>query len=284
MITGANGQLGRELQKLVPEDVALLSFGHRELDVSDRESVNTLVQQHNPDLIINGAAYTAVDKAENESALCFAVNRTGAENVALAARLVKARLIHISTDFVFDGRKSTPYQPADETAPLGTYGTSKLEGERRVAVILPESLIIRTAWLYSTHGNNFVKTMIRLMQDRPELTVVEDQIGTPTWAGGLAQVIWQMIQMPEIQGIYHWTDAGVASWYDFAVAIQEEAIKLGILPREIQIKPISTGEYPTLARRPPYSVLDKTATRKALGRKGSHWRTNLREMLREFGE
>jgi dTDP-4-dehydrorhamnose reductase len=190
----------------------------------------------------------------------------------------------VSTDFVFDGTQSHPYLPTDRTNPLGVYGASKLAGEQLALAAYPEGLaIVRTAWLYSAFGNNFVTTMLRLMGERERLGVVADQVGTPTWTCGLAGALWQMCRV-QPKGIHHWTDAGVASWYDFAVAIQEEGLACGLLAREIPIQPINTVDYPTSARRPAYSVLDKTETWAALGMTPPHWRVALRRMLLEYKE
>jgi dTDP-4-dehydrorhamnose reductase len=284
LITGTNGQLGWELQRTVPKGWQVTAFGHAELDITDASAVELTISDLNPDLVINTAAYTAVDKAEEETGQAYAVNAQGAATIAQAAAESNTRLIHISTDFVFHGSKSTPYLPSDSTNPLGVYGASKLEGEKQVTDILPEALIIRTGWLYSAHGHNFVKTMLKLMNDREELSVVGDQVGTPTWANELAKAIWDVAGIKDMKGIYHWTDGGLASWYDFAIAIQEEALEAGIINKAIPIQPIRTADYPTSAKRPSYSVLDKTATWDALGYKANHWRVNLRKMLRELGE
>lgn len=280
LITGANGQLGWELQQAAPQDSEIITLTRETLDITDNAAVISAFQKYSPELVINTAAYTAVDKAESEKNKAFAVNRDGASNIARAANNIKARLIHISTDFVFDGMKSQPYLPNDITNPISTYGASKLQGEQAVlAETKARALIIRTGWVYSSHGNNFVKTMLRLMAEKVELSIVEDQIGTPTWANGLAGAIYKFASQPEIQGIYHWSDTGVASWYDFAVAIQEEAFSLGFLKKCIPIKPIQTKDYPTPAKRPSYSVMDKTATWQTLGYIAAHWRSSLRQML-----
>lgn len=284
LITGANGQLGWELQRTLPDGFQLASFDHTQLDITDASSVDHVVRDVMPDLIINTAAYTAVDKAENEAEKTYAVNAQGAATIARAAGNANARLIHISTDFVFNGLQSKPYMPDDTPHPVSVYGASKLEGERLLTDILPDSLICRTGWLYSTHGHNFVKSILNLLNIKEELAIVADQIGTPTWARGLAKSIWDLIEKPEIKGIIHWTDAGVASWYDFAVAIQEEAITLGLLKKEIPIRPINTKEYLTPAQRPSYSVLDKSETWNILGYIANHWRKNLRKMLSELKE
>lgn len=280
LITGANGQVGWELQRSVPQGVEMVAVDRTRLDLTDGQQVDQLAAQVKPAIIINAAAYTAVDKAESEPELAFAVNRDGAANIARAAAKQGARLIHISTDFVFDGRQSTPYLPTDAPNPINIYGASKLAGERVVMDISAGSaVIVRTAWVYSEHGNNFVKTMLRLMRERDEVRVVCDQIGTPTWAKGLADVLWLCTKKPEMKGIYHWTDSGVASWYDFAIAIQEEALNCGLHQRSISLHPINTEGYPTPARRPAFSVMDKQDLWKLEGCVPRHWRSALHEMV-----
>jgi len=281
LLVGGNGQLGRELQCCKPVDMELLALGSSELDIRETEAVAARVNTFQPQVIINTAAYTAVDRAESEQEMAFAVNGQGAANLAQAARMVGAYCLQVSTDFVFDGERSHPYLPMDQTNPLGVYGASKLAGEQLALAAYPEGVaIVRTAWLYSAFGNNFVTTMLRLMSERENIGVVADQVGTPTWGRGLAEALWRMCRV-QPKGIYHWTDAGVASWYDFAVAIQEEGLACGLLDREIPIQPINTVDYPTPARRPAYSVLDKTETWAALGMKSCHWRVALRRMLLE---
>lgn len=282
LITGGNGQLGVELARRAPGSAGIVVTGRDHLDITDRQQVLALVAAERPDAIVNAAAYTAVDKAESEPELAQAVNADGAANLAAAANEMGATLVQVSTDFVFDGGRATPYEPDAEPAPLGVYGATKLAGERAVLDTLGErALILRTAWVYSSHGNNFVRTMLRLMADKPELGIVADQVGTPTWAGGLADAIWRALDR-DVTGIHHWTDAGVASWYDFAVAIQEEALAAGLIRNAIPIRPIRTQDYPTPARRPAYSVLNKHATWAALELPGEHWRVALRRMLAEL--
>jgi len=281
LLAGARGQLGRELQHCKPGDVELLALGPQELDLREAETVAARVSGFRPQVIVNAAAYTAVDRAESEQEAAFAVNGQGAANLAEAARAVGAYCLQVSTDFVFDGEQSHPYLPTDWTNPLGVYGASKLAGEQLALAAYPERVaIVRTAWLYSAFGNNFVTTMLRLMGERETIGVVADQVGTPTWGRGLAEALWQMCRV-QPKGIHHWTDAGVASWYDFAVAIQEEGLGCGLLNREIPLLPINTADYPTPARRPAYSVLDKTGTWAALGIQPVHWRVALRRMLLE---
>jgi dTDP-4-dehydrorhamnose reductase len=282
LLTGAAGQLGWEMQRTVPQGVTLVALDSAGLDITDADAVRSLVAEERPEVIINAAAYTAVDKAESEPERAYAVNGQGAANLAEAAGVKKGFLVQLSTDFVLDGKCSRPYGPADMPAPLGVYGASKLAGEVAVQRILGDrSAIVRTSWLYSSHGHNFVKTMLRLMEEREEVRVVADQVGTPTWARGLAAAVWQ-ITCRSLPGIHHWGDAGVASWYDFGVAIQEEAVSLGLLGRTIPVLPITTADYPTPARRPSYSVLDKGTTWALLGGPAPHWRVQLRRMLQEY--
>ncbi|MBI3777143.1 MAG: dTDP-4-dehydrorhamnose reductase [Gammaproteobacteria bacterium] len=282
LITGANGQVGWELQRTAPQGVEVVAVDRVRLDITNAEQVEQLVALIQPDIIINAAAYTAVDKAESEKELAFAINRDGAANLARAAVNQHSRLIHISTDFVFDGKKSSPYLPQDVPNPINTYGSSKLAGELAVRDITAgRALILRTAWVYSAHGHNFVKTMLRLMQERDEIRVVCDQVGTPTWARGLAETIWKIVEKPGLTGTYHWTDAGVASWYDFAVAIKEEALDKRMITNDINIVPINSLSYPTVAIRPPFSVLDKLTTWERV-KASDPWRCALRKMFNSF--
>ena len=237
-----------------------------------------------PALLINAAAYTAVDRAESEPGPALRVNGEGPAVLAAACRRHGTRLFHVSTDFVFDGRASVPYAPDATPAPLGEYGRSKLAGEQAVLETLSDALVVRTGWVYSLAGNNFVKTMLRLMAEREALSVVVDQVGTPTWARGLARLLWQAAGQEGLSGIYHWSDAGVCSWYDFAVAIAEEAVALGLLPRGPKIHPIPGSAYPTPAKRPAFSVLDKRSSWEDFAIEGIHWRVQLRQMLREMKE
>jgi dTDP-4-dehydrorhamnose reductase len=282
LLTGASGQLGRALQATAPRGWRVVACDAANLDVTRPEAVEEVVLRERPALIVNAGAYTSVDAAERETERAEAVNSAGAAHVAEAAKLAGARLIHVSTDYVFDGAQGRPYAPADRPRPLGVYGRTKLAGEREVTRISGgAALVLRTSWLYSAHGRNFVLTMLRLMREREALGVVADQVGSPTWARGLAEVIWAAAGAPELGGVHHWTDAGVASWYDFAVAIQEEALALGLLPRPVPVRPLRTAEYPTDARRPGYSVLERSAALAGLGVPVRHWREQLRTMLRE---
>ena len=283
LIVGSKGQLGRALCASIPDGVTALAVDLDELDITDRVAVDACLAKVQPDLVINAAAYTQVDKAESEVAAAEAGNVAGPRNLAVAlSGASAARLIHISTDFVFDGAQSTPYLPDSPPAPLGVYGQTKLAGEQAVRDVLgARALIVRTAWVYDAVARNFLRTMLRLMKEQGAVRVVADQVGTPTCTHSLAAVLWSLAQQPALSGVYHWTDAGVASWYDFAVAIAEEAVALGLLPTMPKVQPIATHEYPTPARRPAYSVLDKTAIYASLGVPPVHWRVRLREVMRQ---
>ena len=239
------------------------------------------VEAGKPDWIINCAAYTAVDKAESEPELARAINDTGIGVMSLAASRYGARLLHLSTDFVFDGQSNRAYLPSDPTNPRSVYAATKLGGERQ-AMARGGAIILRTAWVYASSGRNFVLTMLRLMREKPEIRVVADQIGTPTWATSTAHAIWGLIGVSAPQGIYHWTDLGVATWYDFAVAVQDEALTRGLLSQAIPIVPITTAEYPTPAMRPAFSVLNTESARAFVKISAQHWRHNLRTMLDEL--
>ncbi|MCG8685308.1 MAG: dTDP-4-dehydrorhamnose reductase [Desulfobacterales bacterium] len=282
LLIGANGQLGHALYHTRPDDVKILLCDYPKIDFVSDSSIRNCVERYNVDWVINAAAYTAVDKAENEPELANRINRDAVETLSLICKKKSVRLVHISTDFVFSGANFKPWLPKDNPDPVSIYGSSKLEGENAVKDILGNrALIIRTAWLYSSHGTNFVKTMLDLMTSNEKLNVVDDQIGTPTWATGLASTVWKLIKM-KLGGMYHWTDAGIASWYDFAVAVQEEALNLGLLEKEIPILPISTDSFPRPAKRPHYSVLDKRKTWDKTKCEPMHWRKHLRMMLREL--
>jgi dTDP-4-dehydrorhamnose reductase len=282
LITGAGGQVGRMLLETHPSNIESIACTHAELDIGAPGAVRDCVAGHRPTVIINAAAYTAVDKAESEPDAAHRINAEGPGHLAAAAREYGARLIHLSTDFVFDGAASMPYRPEAATNPLSVYGKTKREGELAVLEALPEcSVIVRTTWVYAAVGANFLRTMLRLMRANGSVRVVADQVGTPTAARALAEVLWQIAGYPEIRGIHHWTDAGVASWYDFAAAIAEEGAALGLLPPEVTVTPITTADYPTPARRPAYSVLDKRSLA-AYGLSPIHWRKRLRAVLKEI--
>ncbi|MFK7892130.1 MAG: dTDP-4-dehydrorhamnose reductase [Granulosicoccus sp.] len=281
-VTGSlSGQLYWELSRSVPECVTWLESDGR-VDIRDKQAVKLVIEQLQPDVVINAAAYTAVDKAESEPDLAFAVNEAGVENLAAAASSIGSRMLHVSTDFVFGQSDGKPFETNSAVSPVSVYGKSKLAGEQCLQRLLPQdSLIIRTAWVYSAHGGNFVKTMLRLMGEREELGVVADQTGSPTWAFSLAEAIWRAVDR-KVVGISHWTGAGVASWYDFAVAIAEEAQQCGLLETMPQINALTTEQYPTPANRPAYSVLSLKENQDSLGIYPNHWRADLRRMLAEM--
>lgn len=284
LITGSSGQVGRALVASAPADINVLALNHGDLDIGDAPAVAACFERFAPDVILNAAAYTAVDKAEQEPDAARRANEAGPLNLAHAARgSGRCRLIHVSTDFVFDGASASAYTPDSPVRPLGVYGQTKLDGERRVRDELGDAaVILRTSWVYDAAGRNFLRTMLRLMKERGTVRVVADQVGTPTAAHSVAEVLWRLAREPRVSGILHWSDAGVASWYDFAVAIAEEAAAAGLLPGTVEVTPIGTEEYPTPARRPEFSVLDKRATLAALGITPVHWRENLRRVIGEI--
>ena len=279
LVCGAGGQLGQELVLTCPEQCQAIPMTRSMLDIADPDQVAKALDDTEPSWVINAAAFTAVDAAESEPELAHRVNAMGPEILALQCRERNIRFLHVSTDFVFDGTQGHPYAPDAEPNPLGVYGRSKLDGENAVIAAGGSSVILRTGWVYSRHGGNFVKTMLRLMAEREQLSVVEDQIGTPTWARGLALACWGLADHDDVSGIYHWSDAGACSWYDFATVIREIALELGLLHQAATLLPIPASQYPTPAQRPAYSVLDKTLTRKLLGHSGNHWTSQLRAML-----
>ncbi len=276
LITGCNGQLGNEMQLLEKEDAANNYFNTdvAELDITNVEAIEQFLAANNIDGIVNCAAYTAVDKAEANEELCTLLNAEAPGYLAHAIEKRGGWMIQISTDYVFDGTQHLPYQEDEDTCPNSVYGRTKLVGEFNVLKLCPQSMVIRTAWLYSTFGNNFVKTMIRLGNERPELSVIADQIGTPTYARDLARIIMTAINKGIQPGIYHFTNEGVASWYDFTKAIHRLA---GITT--CHVRPLHTSEYPTAAQRPPYSVLDKTKIKQAYGIEIPYWEESLKECI-----
>jgi dTDP-4-dehydrorhamnose reductase len=285
LLTGAGGQLGTALQKSCPGAVELIATNQAELDLSDAKACAAMVAALKPDWVLNGGAYTAVDRAEEQPQLAEAVNAAAPRAFAEAlAELGSGRLLQISTDFVFSGQQGHPYGPEDQAAPLGVYGASKARGEAAVLEVLGQqrACVLRTSWLYGPVGKNFCLTMLRLHEIKAkagdQLNVVADQVGCPTHTAGLASACWQVLAR-DIGGMQQWSDAGVASWYDFAVAIGEEAVALGILATAAKVNPISTAEYPTPAQRPSYSLMDCSASRKALGLEPLHWRQGLRQVL-----
>ncbi len=282
LITGAGGQVGSALAGSVPPHVQLIAVGHQDLDITDEAAVTSCLRAYTPDVVVNAAAHTAVDRAESEPELARRINTQGAEFLALAARETRARLVQLSTDFVFDGTASRPYRPDSPTHPLSVYGLTKRDAEQVVLATLgPRAVVLRTSWVYAAQGTNFVRTMLRLMAANPSVRVVADQVGTPTAAASVAQAVWRVIANPDMSGIHHWSDAGIASWYDLAVAVAEEGAQLGLLPAGVNVTPIATEDYPTPARRPAYSVLDKSSL-VAAGIVPVHWRAQLRSVLGEM--
>ncbi len=282
LIAGADGQVGSELRKAAPTHVSLLALNRANLDIRDRSSVDSAIEGFRPHWIVNAAAYTDVDRAEAERDTAFAINRDGVSNLALAAAGVGARMIHLSTDYVFDGRKSRPYRTDDPPAPINVYGESKLAGEQAAQEALGDNVcILRTSWVYSAQGRNFLMTMLKLMSSRSEVRVIEDQVGTPTSAASLSSAIYAAIEA-SLSGVYHWTDSGVASWYDFAIAIRDLAGIRSESIRGCRVMPIRSDEYPTAARRPSCSVLDKSLIRGALRISSEHWRKNLEKVISQL--
>lgn len=277
------GQLGQELLHSCPAGIELLVHDSEELDITDSKSVGRVISSFRPDAIINAAAYTAVDKAETDIDNAWAVNCTGPENLLLEANKIGAYLLHISTDFVFDGNNARPYEPNHAVCPLGVYGQSKRAGELKIIEQGGDNwAILRTAWVFSAYGNNFVKTILRLAADKPKLTIIADQIGSPTWAAMLAQTCWEAIRV-RLAGVHHCSCDGVASWFDFAIAIQEMAAERNLLSHKIPILPITTEQYPTPAKRPHYSVLDNSSLKQALPNAPRiYWRDALGQMLDEL--
>ncbi len=284
LITGAGGQVGRALLKSVPSYVEVSAVTREQLDIRDADAVRRMVEAVHPHILINAAAYTAVDKAESEPEVAAQINTTAPCHLAEAAlRIPGCRVIHISTDYVFDGRSATPYKTGDAPNPLNVYGRTKLEGERGVLAALgARAVVLRTAWVYAAQGRNFLLTMLRLMRERGFVRVVADQHGSPTTAASIARAIWRIVDLPHVQGVLHWTNMGVASWYDFARAIAEDATAAGLLAQPIQVTPITTADYPTPARRPANSVLDTAESAEILGLTPAPWRAGLRATLREL--
>jgi dTDP-4-dehydrorhamnose reductase len=285
MITGANGQLGDALQKTSADFIAqqhaqIIALTRNECDLAQPHTIAAVLDSYTPTAIINAAAYTAVDKAESDAELAYQVNVESVKQLAIWAQQHQVPLIQVSTDFIFDGQKASPYKIDDAVNPLGIYGQTKLQGEAFALGECETAYVVRTGWVYSEHGNNFVKTILRLAREREQLTIVADQVGTPTYAHHLAQMIWRLLALRPAQKIWHFSDAGVASWYDFAVAIVDEAVKLNLLELAPVIKPITTADYPTPARRPSYSVLDKTSSWQEFDLVPVHWRSALVSMLR----
>ena len=284
LLIGAKGQVGQELQVTLPFLGEVISIGREELDLTNSEKISQLIREIHPDYLVNAAAYTAVDKAETEPDLAYSINAIAPKIMAESAEKIKAKFLHISTDYVFDGRKNTPYLETDLTNPLGVYGQSKLRGEEEIKTVNSQAIILRTAWVYGSYGkSNFVKTMLRLGKEREELKVVVDQVGSPTWAKDIATAITHLlINVDNPPGIYNFTNSGVASWFDLTKAIFEEA-KISGIPLKIQrVIPITTAEYPTPAVRPAYSVLSGQKISQQLDYIPPYWRDSLKAMLNQL--
>lgn len=288
LLTGSEGQVGRELQQALSSVGEVMGVNRRRMDLEETNIIRQVIREIKPDIIVNAAAYTAVDRAETETEIAYAINAIAPTIMAEEAKKLGAFLLHISTDYVFDGTKNTPCTEEDIPNPLSIYGKSKLAGEERIQQIGGFYIILRTAWVYGSFGkSNFVKTMLRLAQEREEIRVVCDQIGGPTWARDIAQVISQLLgkqELKDLTGIYHFTNSGVASWYDFAIAIFEKARELGFAGKVKRVIPITTAEYPTPAQRPAYSVLSTQKIASVLGNYPPYWRDSLWQMLRHLQE
>jgi dTDP-4-dehydrorhamnose reductase len=289
LVTGANGQLGRELKQLAPSFPHPIAIGfefiflsREDLPIHHFEMVRNYFKIYQPVCLINCAAYTAVDRAEQEKDLAFRVNAEAVGVLAAVCKEQDCRLIHISTDYVFDGTATIPYKEDSLTNPQSVYGASKLDGEKQALQFNSDSIVIRTSWVYSEFGKNFVKTMMKLMSERAEISVVNDQLGSPTYAADLAGVILKIIndcQLPTAgcqPGIYHFSNEGIISWYDFAVAIKE------LTASNCKINPIPTSQFPTAAKRPAYSVLDKTKIQQTFGIKPKDWKLSLTDCIRKI--
>lgn len=279
VVTGANGQLGRSIRRLSVErrELDFIFTDIDSLDIGNRDAVLAFAETHPVDFIVNCAAYTAVDKAEEEEEQCRRINTDAVAYLGEAAQHIGARILHVSTDYVFGGDSYMPYQESDPVSPTSVYGRTKLAGEKALSAVCPDAIIVRTAWLYSEYGHNFMKTMLRLGVERPEIRVVNDQIGSPTYAGDLAEAILSLLekerQGEQNSGIYHYTNEGVCSWYDFAHSI----IRIAGLPAKVI--PIPTREYPTAAKRPAYSVLSKEKIKREYHWVIPHWEDSLRKCL-----
>ncbi len=289
LLLGCQGQVGQELQTSLQPLGRIITWNRQSLDLTDTDHIRTQILEIKPQIIVNAAAYTAVDRAETEPELAHAINAKAPTTLAEITDQLGAMLVHISTDYVFDGLQSSPYIESDKTNPQSVYGDSKWQGEQGIRQACEQHIILRTAWVYGQYGKgNFVKTMLRLGAEREELRVVDDQIGTPTWAQDIGDAIASLIrhrlttdpnQNTDFYGTYHFTNRGVASWYDLAVAIFDEAAALGLPLKVRQVIPIPTSEYPLPAPRPAYSVLNNRKITPLLGQTAPHWRQSLGQML-----
>ncbi|MCY1287911.1 dTDP-4-dehydrorhamnose reductase [compost metagenome] len=287
LVTGARGQVGFELLRRAPAGFLVTGLGSSELDISSEEQVQEAVARIRPQLIINAAAYTAVDKAESEPERAYAVNRDGVAHLAKAANEAGIPLLHISTDYVFAGDADVPYRENNATGPTGVYGASKLAGEQALVDLCPQHLVVRTSWVFGVHGNNFVKTMLRLGRERSELGVVADQRGCPTSAASIANALWRVaVQIREqgtaAWGIYHFSGAPACTWHEFALEIFQQTQTLGMIERQPLVKAIATHDYPTPAKRPAWSVMDCRKFEHTFGIAVPDWRHDLMDVLQEL--
>ena len=280
LVLGAAGQLGKACMDCAPEMVAAEGFSRATCDVTDDAALRRVMEEVDPHVVINAAAYTAVDAAEDAADTADAVNANAPAMLGALCGQRGLRLVHISTDFVFDGRAHRPYAPGANPSPLGVYGTSKWRGELAVLASSASHAVVRTSWVYGPGGRNFVLTMLRMMREQGRVRVVNDQIGSPTSTRGLAEICWLLALNGDAGGVFHWSDAGAISWYDFACGIHDEALALGLLSAPAKIEPISTEAFPTKVQRPAYSVLDCSDTCSTLNVAQEPWRDALRDMLR----
>ena len=282
-LIGNQGMLGKELSDVLSKNNIEFTGTDCEIDITSFQALEAFTHGKKIEWIINCAAYTAVDKAEDEIELCTLLNVQGPENIARIAQKIGASLIHISTDYVFDGTATIPYSETDTLNPTGIYGKTKAEGEEKIRSVLDNHIIIRTAWLYGKHGQNFVYTMLRLMKEKESLGVVGDQYGSPTWTGDLAEFIKRILVESEIQyGSYHFTNEDSCSWYEFALEIQDLGLKHGLLEKKIPIKNLTTSEYPTKAKRPAYSVLSKEKAKNTFSLIIPTWKESLENFIKEI--
>jgi len=284
LVTGAKGQVGSELVKLAPAGFTVIGLGSAQLDITDQNQVNAVVALHQPDLIINAAAYTSVDKAESDAGTAYAVNELAVAWLAQAAAQANIPLFHISTDYVFDGESTTPYKETDPVNPQSVYGASKLAGEQVLATTLNKHIILRTSWVFGVQGNNFVKTMLRLAKERDELSVVADQHGCPTSAISIAQVLWQLAENYKQDkslpwGIYHFSNAPACTWHEFAMEIFQQAKEKGLIDKLPKVNAITTAEYPTPAKRPSWSVFSNSKIESLIEKLAPKWQRELTKFL-----
>ncbi len=282
LVTGSTGQLGSETVRVLKMDgMDVTASGRKDLDFTKPGQVRKWVANFKADWVVNCAAYTQIDRAEQEPDQAFLINRDATKALAEGVKSYSGRLMHISTDFIFDGRQSHPYSEHDTPNSLGVYGRSKLAGEAAVLDVLPEATVLRTAWIYGVQGNNFVKTMLKFAAERNEIQVIDDQLGSPTWTGDIANVICELIKA-EAYGVYNFSNEGVASWYDLASEVIAVARQLGFPVTTSYVRPIPACDYKTLAVRPAYSVLSKRKIRSTINYSIPHWRESLREMLTQL--